>query len=186
MKTKVLLEAGYEEALLGMSLSYYKENQDIDTWWPQQYSKAVKRAEKLAFKGSDHAKFLRAIQVYLLVTAPRTFWQEADQYKVGFVTLSASTMHTLAKGYVNKDNFEEGTAIEAVTGFNALLSTHPDISTLKMNLPEGYLQTRMVATNYAVLQNIVAQRHNHRLKQWPEFCKTLQAQLEHPEFIWKE
>jgi len=186
MKTQVLKESGYEEALLGMSLSYYREGDDIDAWWATQFLKAEKRALKLAFKGASHAKFLRAITVQILCTAPRAFWQEADQYKVGFTTLSASTMHTLAKGCVSLDNFEEGTKLEAVETFNRLLSTSPDISTLKFNLPEGYLQTRLITTNYAAIQNIVAQRHDHRLKQWPEFCEALRSQLEHPEFLYPE
>lgn len=184
MITQVLNEAGVEEALLGMSLSYYKEGTDVDEWWKGQRLKAMKRAEKLAFKGSDHAKYLRAMQVWLIVTAPRGFWQEADQYKVGFVTLSASTMHTLAKGPTTKTNYEEGTSLETIDTFNALLATSPDITTLKMNLPEGYLQTRVISTNYAALQGIVRQRHRHRLKQWPEFCETLRSQLDFPELIW--
>lgn len=37
-------------------------------------------------------------------------------------------------------------------------------------LPESWLQTRTVTMNYAVLRNIYAQRQNHRLTEWHQFC----------------
>ena len=37
-------------------------------------------------------------------------------------------------------------------------------------LPNGWVQTRTVTMNYAVLRNIYFQRKNHRLNEWHSFC----------------
>lgn len=52
--------------------------------------------KRLASAGSDHAKYRRFIGVTVDVTAPLYWWKEHDQYKVGTVTNSCSTMHKIA------------------------------------------------------------------------------------------
>lgn len=37
-------------------------------------------------------------------------------------------------------------------------------------LPNGWLQTRTVTLNYEILRNMYAQRKNHRLVEWHQFC----------------
>ena len=37
-------------------------------------------------------------------------------------------------------------------------------------LPNGWLQTRTVTMNYAVIRNIYFQRLHHRLNEWKQFC----------------
>ena len=51
--------------------------------------------KKLVHSGTDHAKFMRMIMVSCDITAPLYWWKEMDQYKVGTVTNSCSTMHKL-------------------------------------------------------------------------------------------
>lgn len=54
--------------------------------------------------GMDHRKFMRMITVYVDITAPLYFWKEHDQYKVGTVTNSCSTMHKIhAKEFTLED-----------------------------------------------------------------------------------
>lgn len=50
---------------------------------------------KLVKAGSDHRKFLRMLPVMMSITAPLYWWKENDQYKVGTVTNSCSTMHKI-------------------------------------------------------------------------------------------
>ncbi len=52
---------------------------------------------KLAKAGSEHAKYRRMIVVYCDITAPLYWWKEFETYKVGTVTNSCSTMHTIHK-----------------------------------------------------------------------------------------
>lgn len=59
---------------------------------------------KLSKAGSDHAKFLRFINVTCDITAPLYWWKEFDTYKVGTVANSCSTMHKIhAKEFTIED-----------------------------------------------------------------------------------
>jgi thymidylate synthase ThyX len=191
MIIKVLRESGAEEALLGMSLSYYDHLEPLETWWnDEKKQRAHKRATSLAHRGGGHSKFLESVQVWIFLQASRDVWSEFDTYRVGISKQSSSTMHTLDKRYVTEADFEEGTASWQIAGFNECLraykdaesSSYKDITRLKKNLPEGWLQERVISTNYKCLQNILAQRQKHRLKQWREFCDGLLEQLQHPEW----
>lgn len=65
----------------------------------------LKLATALANSGPDDGKFLRMIHVQLDVTAPLYWWKEADQYKVGTVTDSCSTMHKIDAKEFTFDDF---------------------------------------------------------------------------------
>jgi len=60
-----------------------------------------------------------------------------------------------------------------------------DFYTLKSLLPEGFLQTRMVDFNYAVLRNIFRQRRHHKLREWRLFCSWIMT-LPYSDLIIKE
>ena len=184
MQVIKLEEHGYESALIGLALSYFREGYDFNLWWtPERRAKAVKQLETLAFKGGGHNKALESIVVWLLVTASRGWWQEMDTYRVGITKNSASSMHTLMKEPVTLASFEEGTALSLVENLNKLIEAKSDITTVKNNLPEGYLQTRQVCVNYMTLQNILRQREGHRLKYWKTFIEAVLEQVEHPELL---
>lgn len=53
-------------------------------------------AKKLFKAGTEHRKYLRQIFVSMDITAPLYWWKEMDQYKIGTVTNSCSTMHKIA------------------------------------------------------------------------------------------
>ena len=55
----------------------------------------LKLMKNLAKAGSDHAKYLRMINVTVDITAPLYWWKEFDTYKVGTVANSCSTMHKI-------------------------------------------------------------------------------------------
>lgn len=61
--------------------------------------------QALANSGPDDGKFLRMIHVQLDATAPLYWWKEADQYKVGTVTDSCSTMHKIHAKEFELDDF---------------------------------------------------------------------------------
>lgn len=184
MKVKVEKEEGYELALKGMSYSFRDRSIDLDTWWQGQKDKAIKRSSMLAPLGAGHNKFLRQICLWIDIEAPRSFWSEFDTYKIGTVANSESTMHKLAKRPPLYEDFEEGTTKQTMDCFIAQWEIlKNDITSLKENLPEGYLQRRMVTMNYEVLRNIIEQRTNHRYKRWGSFIEQVIPQLEHPEFV---
>lgn len=61
--------------------------------------------KKLANAGDDHGKFMRMLPVICDITAPLYWWKEADQYKIGTVTDSCSTMHSIANKEFTLDDF---------------------------------------------------------------------------------
>lgn len=60
---------------------------------------------KLSKAGTDHAKFMRYINVTLDINAPLYWWKEFDTYKVGTVANSCSTMHKIHEKEFTIDDF---------------------------------------------------------------------------------
>lgn len=59
----------------------------------------------LAKAGSVHGKFMRMLPIYLDITAPLYLLKELDQYKVGTVSNSCSTMHKIADKEFTLEDF---------------------------------------------------------------------------------
>jgi hypothetical protein len=184
MKITIEKEEGYEEALKGMSLSYYHELENIEEWWSEErQAKAQKVAVTLAPRDPSHSKFLRQIQLWVLVQAPRFFWSEFDTYKVGVTGLSASTMHTLKKQPLVQANFEYPILEVYLDFMNREIERGKPIDEIKNDLPDGYLQTRMINMNYQVLRNLLFQRATHKLPQWHKLMDAVAGQCRHPELL---
>lgn len=184
MKVQIKSEHGYDEALYGFSLSYKDRLANPEEWWAQQRPKAIKRSVKLAPMGNGHNKFLRQIYIWVDIEASRVFWSEFDTYKIGTVAQSESTMHKLSAREPTYEDFEDGTDYRSIGAFKSIWAeSKGDINALKMNLPEGYLQRRLVTMNYENLQNIINQRTGHRLRWWDVFIQEMLAQIEHPELL---
>ena len=162
----ILREAGYDEALLGLTLSYAKTS-----YSPQQRRDV---AIKLARRGGSHAKFMESIVVWLDITAPRYWWQQFDTYRVGVTKQSESTMHTILNRPLTAEDFEDKIPQEILDTLNFMID-RKQFSTVKAILPESFLQRRIVCTNYRTLARIVRQRLGHRIRLWQEFKITLQG-----------
>lgn len=171
MKVTVLREAGVDEALLGLSLSY---NQQPDKM------KAV--ADRLAHKGGGESKFLESIAVWIDITAPRYWWAQFSTYRIGTSCQSESTMHTLMSRHLTQDDFEYAVPDVILNILNGYID-RKIFNVLKGMLPEAFLQRRIVCTNYATLQRIINQRKNHRLVEWPFFCNEILTQVNNPGWI---
>ena len=172
MEVTVIKEAGYEEALYGLSLSY---NSDIN--------RMSRRAALLAPLDKGHNKYLESVSVWIKIKAPRYFWQQFDTYRVGITKQSESTMHTIMRGKLTTDNFTEDVAFSIIDLLNHYIESE-DFEKVKANLPEGFLQERLVCTNYKVLRNMYQQRKDHKLEEWKEFISLLCEQLTHKEWIY--
>lgn len=60
---------------------------------------------RLRNDGTDHRKFMRMITVYLDIMAPLYWWKEFDNYKVGTVANSCSTIHKIADKEFTLEDF---------------------------------------------------------------------------------
>lgn len=140
--------------------------------------------KRLSNAGSDHAKFLRMINVTCDITAPLYWWKEYDTYKVGTVANSCSTMHKIhAKEFDISDFSWEHLNERSLVIFDAIIdelnfNRNAFIETKDKGywhqmiqlLPTSYEQKRTVQLNYQVLKNIYFARRNHKLDEWHAFC----------------
>lgn len=190
MRVEVIRECGIREALFGIGLSYGKTSEisvdDLDhTHKPDMaklHDELLSRATKLAGMGGGHDKFLRQICVWLDINAPLFWWKQFDTYKVGTVAQSESTMHTLMKYEINDCFFESPIPDATIARLNALRE-EKEFYTLNNELPQGYLQRRIVSCNYAVLRNIIQQRKGHKLPEWKQFIWSVVRGVGYPEFL---
>lgn len=152
---------------------------------------------RLVKAGTDHRKFMRMIVVYVDVTAPLYWWKEMETYKVGTVSNSCSTMHSIHKGEFGARDFSSeklfgADGIEVDENFGAirpascLCDTIETLNTCRemflqtgkktwweliiQLLPSSYNQRRTLMLNYEVLANIYHARKNHKLDEWKWFC----------------
>jgi hypothetical protein len=139
-------------------------------------------AEVLCNKDSGHNKFMEHIYVWLLVKAPRYWWQDADTYRISSKQ-SQSTTHTLLKRPLTIDDFEDKCVIpETLTVLNMCINGKDFLGAKKI-LPEGFVQTSEWCLNYKTLANIFIQRKNHKLPHWYEFIRLVLQQVEYPELL---
>ena len=145
--------------------------------------------EKLVKAGSDHAKFMRMINVTFDVTAPLYYFKELETYKVGTVSNSCSTMHKIAAKKFTRDDFSHEHLIPRtkevldVTIANMNVCRGIFLETKDKRwwwqmiqlLPSSYNQKRTVQLNYAVLRNMYHARKNHKLDEWRTFCEWVET-----------
>ncbi len=154
--------------------------------------------KKLVEAGSDHAKFMRMINVTMDVTAPLYWWKEWDTYKVGTVANSCSTMHKIAdKEFTLEDFSYEHLTPAAIATIRTVIerlnfarkeflkgrkgsefgmpSAKEYWWDMIQLLPSSYNQKRTVQLNYAVLRNMYHARRNHKLDEWRDFCSWVES-----------
>ena len=145
--------------------------------------------KKLVKAGSDHAKFMRMINVTMDVTAPLYWWSEYDTYKVGTVANSCSKMHTIANREFTLGDFStEHLDDVSLDTFNYIIAQLEYDRRLYIKtkdkkywwdmiqlLPSSYNQKRTVQLNYAVLRNMYHARRNHKLDEWHDFCSWVET-----------
>ena len=198
---------GWEAAIRGMRNPKNSWSKS-DSWWSSQNENGtdtpmfivgendLKLASALANSGADDGKFLRMIHVQLDVNAPLYWHKEADQYKVGTVTDSCSTMHKIhAKEFdvndFSHEHVEELTGDDYNTSYDFLLRTVDILNYYRKKfletndktywwqliqfLPSSYNQRRTWDMNYAVLRNIYRARRNHKLDEWHTLCDWIET-----------
>ena len=130
--------------------------------------------------GTEHRKFMRQIFISLDITAPLYFWKEFDTYKVGPVSNSCSTMHTIHKKEFTLDDFSvehlTNDSLLALAGVINILNKYRQeyIETKNKNswwqliqlLPTSYNQKRTITMNYENAATIIRQRTGHKLDEW--------------------
>ncbi len=162
-------------------------------------------AHRMIKAGTSDSKFLRQINVSVDITAPLYWYKQFDTYKVGTVANSTSTMHKLTStpitlecfekdDYVNSLILSETSTEDSVFGYfvdDMAKELINHLETLRLKyletkdkrywkelirwLPNGWLQTRTVTMNYAVLRNQYFQRKHHKLSEWHQYCNWIES-----------
>ena len=124
-------------------------------------NKDLNLLKTLRTRGDEHAKVLRGVQVWLKITAPIYFWWDLETYVVGHQRLcSESTMHSECRGL-----------------------TGEELQKVKGEIPFGREITKIDMFSYQTLSRIYAQRINHRLPEFKEFCKFIETLPYYEELI---
>lgn len=150
-------------------------------------------AKKLAMSGASHAKYRRMIPVMVTINAPLYWWKEFETYKIGTVSNSSSTMHSVHKKEFSLDDFsyEHLLGADDVSWGDCIPLENLKFTICTLNqyreqfintkdkecwwqiiqlLPSSYNQRRTISLNYEVLSNMYHQRCNHKLDEWRKFC----------------
>ena len=152
-------------------------------------------------RASGHDQWLTGVIVQFDLTFSNKAWVEAERYHFLDFVSSQSTMHRITKFDLDSSYNEYvdpriiGIMKEKVAHYNdrndsysvALLDHTPEedakvqeqnrqeyLEILYSN-PAGFLLTAGMTTNYRQLKTIYAQRKNHRLPEWREFCRWIET-----------
>ena len=176
----------FEGALRGMRNPYDSWDKSDSEFYPWDETsveigeKDLDLMKRLYKAGSEHRKYLRQIFVSMDITAPLYWWKEFDTYKVGTVSNSCSTMHTIHKKEFQLSDFSNehltSDSLLALTGvinalnkyINEFLETKNKNSwwQLIQLLPSSYNQRRTITMNYENVITIIKQRSGHKLDEW--------------------
>jgi hypothetical protein len=193
MEVTKYLEAGYEPALIGMSLSFKDRAVPLDDWSStldrEHYHKVL---IKNAPRDGGHNKFLEHLIVWLDIEAPRYWWSEFDTYRPGVSKQSESTIHTLNRRDITLDDLDIPPDVgdwslnyykEIAYNFSDARYNNTTLQVLKGLVPESYKQRREVVLSYKTLRSIFLQRKNHRLPEWRVFINSVKSLVDYPEFL---
>lgn len=153
--------------------------------------KDLELAKRLIKSGKDHRKFLRQIFVNMEITAPLYFFNDYEQYKVGTVDVSTSTMHKIAADPFLESHFSTDQLCDEAKEMFQNLFVGLEYLRWKYNttkdkkywysiiqlLPRGHHYTRMCTLNYEVAYNIYEARKDHKLDEWRILCDTFVKEL---------
>lgn len=144
----------------------------------------TKTAKKLgqSGKGEGHDQFLTGIRIAFDLTFSIKAWVELERYRFVEFVSSQSTMHRITKLDIRKqcNKYVWDSTIaklqEKINEYNLLDDKESDYSKelyleILYNVPTGFELTARLTTNYRALKTVYAQRKNHRLPEWREFCQ---------------
>lgn len=152
--------------------------------------------------GTEHRKFMRQIFISMDITAPLYWWKEFDTYKVGTVSNSCSTMHTIHKKEFELDDFSHehvsddaievnynngkywdkpiDVLVDLINILNACREKYLETKDKKwwwqliQLLPTSYNQKRTITMNYENAATIIRQRTGHKLDEWKVLIESLE------------
>jgi hypothetical protein len=171
MQIETLYISGFYSASYGARLSYggsSLEKLDSDYETDTLGDKDKTLLSKLVQRGNSHAKAVRMINVSFYIRANNRFLSQLDTYKIGTVSASSSTMHTIMKRDLTNADFSTPLP-SAYLAYLNLLRNKKEFKRLVDSLPMGYMYERVMLVNYQTLRSIYYDRLEHRYDYWNTF-----------------
>ena len=138
-------------------------------------------------RGSGHDQWLTGVIVQFDLTFSVKAWTEMERYHfIDFVS-SQSTMHRITRFDLDTQYcpFVDEEIVQIMKDKIAAYNQYADTVTpeqaaewyleILYSNPTGFLLTAGMTTNYRQLKTIYAQRKNHRLPEWREFCRFIET-----------
>lgn len=179
MELRIVLEAGHTQAVTGSAMSYQEECPLKEVVESSYVS--TKRMKLLGGMDGGHNKFLESIMVWVDMRLSQKMWKQFDTYRM-CTKQSKSTMHTIMKRALTKDDFDAYIPVGVLAELNDHISKGQFVAVCD-NLPMSYLQTRRVCLSYKTIRNIILQRQNHKLYEWQVICAFFLQNLKHPDLL---
>lgn len=146
------------------------------------HSATLERAERLGNcpQGSGHDTFLKGIIVQFDIDFTIKAWTEAQRYHWFDFVSSCSTMHKLKdfdldKAYIK---YVDPWFVEQMKTLQKIYNDNPtrdNFLRLVYSNPCGMKLTARMTTNYLQLKTMYAQRKDHRLPEWAEWCEWVKS-----------
>lgn len=137
--------------------------------------------------GTGHDNWLCGIRVAFDISLTVKCLVEEERYHFADIVSSNSTMHRITKFDLDSayckyvDSAMIGCMKDLVHEYNCNPTPENLLRVLYSN-PCGFTYTMRINTNYRQLKTMYAQRKNHRLPEWQEFCRWIET-LPHAELI---
>lgn len=139
--------------------------------------------------GEGHDQWLTGVIVQFDLTFSNKAWVEAERYHFLDFVSSQSTMHRITKFNLDSayNEYVDPRIVdimrEKVAAYNELMSNEDrDVKEcakkyleILYSNPAGFRITAGMTTNYRQLKTIYAQRKDHRLPEWREFCRWIET-----------
>ena len=175
-----------------ISLEYVDNNTKVIETHVGEEDKRL--SSMLVLAGTDHGKWLRQIQVSMLIEAPMTFWWDFDTYKVATVKNSSSRMHKITSRLLNENDFswdnEDGELIltpfreEQLKHLNEYIEEFNNKSTTKerkdelfrliiQDLPDSYNFKAVWTGSAQTCRAYYFARKNHKQKELRDLAKIM-------------
>lgn len=153
--------------------------------------------KRLSKAGTEHAKYMRYINVTVDLVAPLYWYKEMDCYRAGVEHNSCSTMHKIASKPFEQDDFSHdhlygdidvrdvdepaGILNIVIDMLNTCRETYlytkdkDDWWQMIQLLPSSYNQRRTYQFSYQALAAIYKQRKGHKLDEWHVFREWIRS-----------
>lgn len=130
--------------------------------------------------GTGHDQFLTGIIVQFDVTFTIKAWTEAERYHWFDFVSSQSTMHRVTKMNPNLqcNEYVDERIIDVLWDKIRAYNNNPtpeNYLEVLYNVPVGFKLTARITTNYRQIKTMRRQRKGHRLPEWKQFCKEVEA-----------